>query len=127
MILPDGNLLVAFRWANHPNKAKADAFFAKNPKVVTCPITELTLVRVLMQLGLSANDADKVLKAFVEKSRSRLIPDDISATQIAGLNSGHRQTTDSYLAKLAERHSIKVATLDAPFANRFPEIVRLVD
>lgn len=102
MILADGNLLVAFRWADHPDKPRADAFFGQNPKIATCPITELTLVRVLMQLGLTATDADKILKGFIEKHRSRLIPDDISASHIAGLNSGHRQTTDSYLAKLAE-------------------------
>ena len=122
MILPDANLLVAFTWHNHQDKVAAENFFQKYPKVATCPLTELALVRVWMQKGASGADADEALKDFVSKYRSRLIPDNLSATSISGLNQGHRQTTDSYLAMLAKHHGIKLATLEDAFANRFPEI-----
>ena len=95
MILPDANLLVAFTWENHQHKAAAENFFRKYPKVATCPLTELALVRVWMQKGASGADADEALRDFVSKYRSRLIPDNLSATSISGLNQGHRQTTDS--------------------------------
>jgi len=67
-------------------------------------------------------NADRALKDFVSQYRSRLIPDDLSATVIAGLNQGHRQTTDSYLATLAKHHGIKFATLEEALARRFPEV-----
>ena len=122
MILPDANLLVAFTWANHQHKTAAEKFFKKYPRVATGPLTELALVRVWMQKGASGADADKALADFVSKYRSRLIPDDLSATAITGLNQGHRETTDSYLAMLARHHGIKLATLEEALAKRFPAI-----
>ena len=126
MILPDANLLVAFTWQNHEHKLAAEKFFRKYSKVATCPLTELALVRVWMQKGASGADADAALKDFISSYRSRLIPDDLSATIIAGLNQGHRQTTDSYLAMLAKHHGIKFATLEEALANRFPGIAEWV-
>jgi uncharacterized protein len=120
VILPDANLLVAFTWQNHQHNATAESFFRKYPKVATCPLTELALVRIWMQKGASGADADRALKNFVSKYRSRLIPDDLSATAIAGLNQGHRETTDSYLAMLASYHGIRFATLEESLAKRFP-------
>jgi predicted nucleic acid-binding protein len=73
VILPDANLLVAFTWENHQHNAVAENFFQKYPKVATCPLTELALVRVWMQKGASGADADRALKDFVSKYRSRLI------------------------------------------------------
>ena len=129
MILADGNLLVAFNWATHVNYDRASKFFAANPKVATCPITELNLLRVLMQLGLSGADADKILQTFISDFRSRLIADDISATEISGLNAGHlQQRPDSYFWPCwpknyspDRRHFGRTFT-----ANRFPGLVELV-
>ena len=126
MILPDASLLVAFTWENHEHKAAAERFFQQYPRVATCPLTELALVRVWMQKGASGADADKALSDFVSKYRSRLIPDDLSATAIAGLNQGHRETTDSYLAVLAKYHGIKLATLEEALAKRFPAVAEWV-
>ena len=109
MILPDANLLVAFTWENHQQKVVAENFFRRYPKVATCPLTELALVRIWMQKGASGADADTALKDFISQYRSRLIPADLSATAIAGLNQGHRQTTDSYLVMLAKHHGLKLA------------------
>lgn len=122
MILPDANLLVAFTWENHRHNAVAENFFQKYPKVATCPLAELALVRVWMQKGASGADARRDLKDFVSKYRSRLISDDLSATAAASLNQGHRQTTGSYLATLAKHHRIKFATLEEALAKRFPEV-----
>jgi predicted nucleic acid-binding protein len=126
VILPDANLLVAFTWENHQDKEVAERFFQKYPKVATCPLTELALVRVWMQKGASGADADEALKEFISEYRSRLLPDDLSATAIAGLSQGHRQTTDAYLAILAKHHGIKLATLEEALAKRFPDIAEWV-
>jgi len=125
MILPDANLLIAFTWDGHENYPEAEALFAKYPKVATCPITELAMVRVWMQKGATAIEADKALKDFVSKHRSKLIADTLSATEIAGFNTGHRQTTGTYLAKLAAAHGLKLITLDVELADRLPELVEL--
>jgi predicted nucleic acid-binding protein len=109
VILPDANLLVAFTWENHQHNAAAENFFQKYPKVATCPLTELALVRVWMQKGASGADADKALKNFVSKYRWRLIPDDLSATAIAGLNQGHRQTMSPVTSKPATKGRIKTS------------------
>jgi predicted nucleic acid-binding protein len=100
MILPDGNLLIALKHSAHADHATAIKFFVDNPQVATCPITELNLIRVLMQLGYSPEQADALLQDFVDKHRGRLIAADLSATVIKGLSKGHRITTDAYLAKL---------------------------
>jgi uncharacterized protein len=126
VILPDANLLIAFTWANHPNEAEAREFFVRNPKIATCPLTELAMVRVWMQMGASPTDADKALSDFVAKYRSVLIPADISATQIAGSARHHKDTTDTYLVKLAQQHGIKLATLDAALSKRFPGSVEFI-
>jgi predicted nucleic acid-binding protein len=125
-MMPDGNLLIAFKWLEHESHECARAFFAKYPRVTTCPIIELNLLRVLMQKGHKPAEADRVLADFVGKHRAKLIPADISATEISGFNVGHRTTTDSYLAMLARKHRLTLATLDQPLANRFPDLVRYV-
>jgi predicted nucleic acid-binding protein len=96
MMLPDGNLLIALKHSGHTDHLKAVRFFEENPKVATCPITELNLVRVLMQLNYSGEQADALLQDFVEKHRVRLVAADLSATTIKGLCAAHRTTTDAW-------------------------------
>ena len=126
--LPDVNVLIALHDATHQGHERAHQWFTNEGRLgwATCPLTELALVRVWMQKGASGADADKALRDFVSKYRSRLIPDDLSATAIAGLNQGHRETTDSYLAMLARHHGIKFATFEEALAKRFPEVAEWV-
>jgi predicted nucleic acid-binding protein len=105
VILPDANLLVAFTWENHQDSAAAARFFQKYPKVATCPLTELALVRVWMQKGASGADADEALTEFISKYRSRLIPDDLSATAIAGLGSNLRHSKKRWPSDFQESQS----------------------
>src|SRR5687768_6668018 len=119
-LLADGNLLIAYTIVSHENHDRAVRFFAKHPKVSTCAITEMNLQRVLMQCGHTGNEADEILASFISKHRSNLVSCDMSASETAGLNQGHKQTTDTYLAILAKKHGLGVATLDAGFVARFP-------
>lgn len=120
MKLPDVNLLVAAVWQPHEHHLAARAWLADNRRFATCPITELGLVRVLLQLGARPADAFARLAEIARLHRARLLPADLSAEVIAGGIAGHRQTTDAYLAHLAEHRRVTLATLDAGLARRFP-------
>ena len=48
-MLADGNLIIAQVWTPHESNGVAVTFFAEHKKVDTCAITELNLVRFLMQ------------------------------------------------------------------------------
>ena len=126
MILPDGNVLIAFKHLDHADHPKAKTFFSKHPKIVTCPITELNLVRGLMQLNYTGKEADELLADFISKHRARLVAANISAKKIKGHCQGHRETTDAYLAELAKAHALAVVTLDKSFAKKFPGTVELI-
>ncbi len=126
MKLPDVNVLVASHLVAHVHHARAASWVRGNPRFATCPITELGLLRVLMQLGAAPADAHVALRDLVVRHRARLVAADLSATRIAGLAEGHRQTTDAYLAELARRHGLVLATLDGALAARFPAVAERV-
>lgn len=107
--LPDVNLLVAMSKPEHPHYDKATAWRTAN-EFATCPITELGLVRVLMQLGAAPDEALAQLASL--KKRAAFIPADESAEVIAGKLKSHRQTTDAYLLALAAAHKITLCTFD---------------
>lgn len=127
MKLADGNLLIAKIWKEHDDHDRAERFFADNKRVATCAITELNVVRVLMQRRHTGNEANRLLENFISQHRSRFIGCDLSAAGISAECDGHRQTTDTYLARLAEEHDLTLATMDEPLKGRFPDLVELVD
>jgi hypothetical protein len=61
------------------------------------------------------------LSEFVSRYRCRFIPDDFSPRTLAARSS--RQFTDLYLAELAEKHRMKLATLDTRISHRAVELV----
>ena len=126
MILPDGNLLIARVWSAHVFHDVAQRFFQTSGRIATCPITELNLVRVLMQLGTSKSDAFRLLEDTVRLHRGTLVPADLGVLEIKDDVAGHRNTTDAYLAHLAKKHGLTVATMDKAFAHRFPKLVNMV-
>jgi predicted nucleic acid-binding protein len=126
MTLPDGNLLIERVWASHEFHRVAHRFFDREKRVATCAVTELNLVRVLMQLGASKTDAFSLLDETVRLHRNQLIPADVNVSEIRGDVEGHRNTTDAYLAHLANKHGLIVATLDRAFARHFPKRVEFV-
>lgn len=109
MKLADVNLLVAIAHTMHPHNAAALAW-QKQHRITTCPITELGLVRVLMQLGLPADDAMTQLKTM--KKHADFVPCDVPGSAIAGKVTGHKQTTDAYLLELARKHKGTLCTFD---------------
>jgi toxin-antitoxin system PIN domain toxin len=124
-VLLDGNLLVALVTPSHVHHASAERWFAAEPRgFATCPITQGTLVRMLMHLGdLDAPSARAVLAEVIRHPRHDFWPDSLAYTEIAWRGViGHRQVTDAYLAALARHHGGRLATFDRGLAALHPDV-----
>jgi toxin-antitoxin system PIN domain toxin len=110
--LLDVNMLLAAIWENHPNHDRAFRWL-EGKEISVCPLTELGFIRI------SANP--KAIHAPMEKTRNLLrhflaerdatrISDDLPALESHARKA--EEVTDCYLATLAEKHGMKLATLD---------------
>ena len=124
----DANVLVALIVSDHVHHDAAENWFAGvDDSFATCPITQGSLVRLLMRGGQSAEDAHAVLTALTGNSRHQFWPDSVSFTDFAlrGVI-GHRQVTDAYLAQLARANSGTLATFDRGLVALHPDVAELV-
>jgi uncharacterized protein len=131
IVLLDANILIALSQPDHEHHAKANRWFSKAPfkKFATCPLTQLALVRISMQLEskLSFAEASRLLCAFTEHPLHQFWPDDMGVAEVAGPRIvGHRQLTDSYLAALCRKHFAKLATLDHGLAAIQTDVAILI-
>ena len=117
--LLDGNVLVALVSSTHVHHQSAQAWFAGGGEpFATCPITQGTLLRLLMRLGeVSADTALAVLAGVTAHARHRFWPDNLGYADVSWRGVlGHRQVTDAYLAGLARHHQGRLVTFDAGLA-----------
>ena len=117
--LLDGNVLVALVSNSHIHHGAAETWFvSRNAPFATCPVTQGTLVRLLMQLGgLPTEAAVQVLSRLVAHPLHRFWPDTLGYAQISWRGVvGHRQVTDAYLAALARHFKGKLVTFDRGLA-----------
>ena len=117
--LLDGNVLVALLSSSHVHHIAAQGWFASHTHpFATCPITQGTLLRLLMRLSkVPAESAVAVLVNLVAHPRHRFWADDLGYADIAWQGVlGHRQVSDAYLAALARRHGGKLVTFDGGLA-----------
>jgi uncharacterized protein len=124
--LLDGNVLVALTTDTHVHHAAAQRWFAAHDEpFATCPITQGTLIRLLMNLGnFRAEQATQLLGGLTAHPRHRFWPDSIGYGDVtwAGVM-GHRQVTDAYLAALARHHRGRLVTFDGGFAALHADVV----
>jgi len=110
--LLDVNALVALIWASHVDHDRAMRW--REGKTLTlCPLTELGFLRVSTSPAFNARmtDARQALRAFIEEESPGFIAADVRA--LTGVEPPHsRSTTDYYLANLAAKHGLKLATFD---------------
>jgi uncharacterized protein len=113
--LLDGNVLVALMGEEHVHHQAAVRWFSSSScAFATCPITQGTLLRLLIKLAdLSPASAVQVLAKLTQHPRHRFWPDtlDYSAVSWRGVL-GHRQVTDAYLAALARAYDGKLVSFD---------------
>jgi toxin-antitoxin system PIN domain toxin len=126
--LLDGNVLVALAVGDHVHHGVArDWFDDSAERFATTPITQGTLVRLLVRNGLAAAAALEVLGGFVGHPRHEFWPDDrpYDDAALRGVV-GHRQVRAGYLAALARANGGLLATLDRGLAVVHADVVRLL-
>jgi len=110
--LLDVSALMALLWQTHAHNERVNSWQAGR-QLALCPITEIGFLRIATQpnFGLSVADARKALKAWKALRQPRFFPCDLEALDTDAPPTG-KHTTDFYLATLAHRHGMELATLD---------------
>lgn len=126
--LLDANLLIALLVQDHVHHEVAEQWATQRTgPFATCPVTQGSLVRLLVREGASAEEAARFLGEVLADDRHRFWPDDLGydAVDLRAVV-GHRQVTDAYLAALARAHGGRLATLDRGLAAVHPDVADLV-
>jgi len=111
--LLDVSVLLALLWETHEFNERVTRW-QDGQSLAVCPLAELGFLRISTQpaFGLSPAEARHLLGEWKRVRQPVFIPCDL--TPLAGTeppSSG--QTTDFYLASLAQKHGLLWATLDA--------------
>lgn len=126
--LLDANVLIALLVDDHVHHEATETWFAAlSGNFATCPITQGSLMRLLIREGQTAAVAQAVLSGTTASPRHEFWADGIPYTDVpaSGLI-GHRQMTDAYLAQLARSHQSRLATFDQAMAKLHHDVVDLV-
>ena len=110
--LQDVNALLAGVWGRHPRHAEAFAWL-KGKAIVLCPLAELGFLRISSNkkaINVEMEKAREALEKFCAERKTERILDDLPALDSKPKTS--EQVTDFYLADLAARHGMKLATFD---------------
>lgn len=123
--LLDGKVLVALVDEAQVHHVQARSWFSKlSGDFATCPLTQGTLLRLMMRLGgLGAEQALAVLATLTLHARHRFWPDALPCEQVQWHGvMGHRQVTVAYLAGLARHHGGKPASFDRGRVTLHPDV-----
>lgn len=126
--LLDANVLIALLVDDHVHHAAAENWFTGlGGNFATCPVTQGSLLRLLIREGQPAATARAVLRGTTASPRHEFWPDDIPYTDVPGTGLiGHRQVTDAYLAQLARARGARLATFDRALASLHSDVADLV-
>ncbi len=127
--LLDGNVLIALTLSEHTLHAPALRWLAsRDEPFATTPITQGTLLRTMIRLGASSDEAIELLEQLTASRLHVFWFDDLAySRQVLEQVSGHAAVTDAYLAALARKHGGRVATLDRRFAVLYPDAVDAIE
>lgn len=126
--LLDANVLVALVVSDHVHHDAAENWLAGSHQgFATCPITQGSLVRLLIRKGQSARSAQDVIGALCADSRHEFWSDNVTFSDVIldGVV-GHRQVTDAYLAQLARARHGRLATFDQGLAALHNDVADLI-
>ena len=111
--LLDVSVLLAAIWKDHPEHQRAAASLEDKPLAV-CPLATLGFLRISSDPGYPfaapMKECRKLLRLFQQERDVDFVPDDLPVLDARAETS--KQTTDIYLASLADRHGMKLLTLD---------------
>jgi len=127
-VLLDANVLIALTVSDHIHHNAAETWFTGlDDSLATCPITQGSLLRLLIRQGQSAEDSRAVIAALSGSPRHEFWPDSVSFADVAVKGViGHRQMTDAYLAQLARINMGRLATFDRGLVALHPDVAELV-
>jgi uncharacterized protein len=121
----DVNALIALGFGHHEFHTRvANWVKAESPSLLTCSITELGFVRILVQLPgneISVVQAQTILSSLrKDPSLSHtFIQDDHDISYLPAWVRTPKQTTDGHLVQLARDHGAVLATLDERIPGAF--------
>lgn len=126
--LLDANVLIALVVADHVHHDAAEEWFSGSAdEFATCPVTQGSLVRLLIREGHTSDSARAIVAALSEDERHEFWPDSIPYTDVVMRGViGHRQVTDAYLAQLARVRGGRLITFDQGLAQLHPDVAELV-
>ena len=127
-VLLDANVLIALLVDDHVHHQAAENWFVGMAgSFATCPITQGSLMRLLIREGQPAAAARAILNGTAADPRHEFWADDISYADVPsqGIIS-HRQLTDAYLAQLARARGTRLATFDQGLAQLHHDVAELV-
>ena len=127
--LLDVNALVALGFLQHEFHERVATWVRTSivkgtVELVTCSITELGFVRILVQApqyGFAVSQARDLLLRLKAASALKFIPDDHDISHLPAWVKTAKQTTDGHLAQLAKAKGAILATLD----NRIPRAFQI--
>ena len=127
-VLLDANVLIALLVDDHVHHQAAENWFvAMAGNFATCPITQGSLMRLLIREGQPAAAARAILNGTAADPRHEFWADDIPYTDVPTQGIiGHRQVTDAYLAQLARARGSRLATFDQALAKLHHDVTELV-
>jgi hypothetical protein len=127
-VLLDANVLIALLVEDHVHHGAAENWFVgMTGNFATCPITQGSLMRLLIREGQPISAAQEILAGATGDPRHEFWSDDIPYTDVPTQGIiGHRQVTDAYLAQLARARGSRLATFDQAMAKLHHGVAELV-
>jgi predicted nucleic acid-binding protein len=116
--LLDVSALMALLWQTHVHNERVTTW-QEGQLLAVCPISQLGFLRISTQpsFGLSVAGARKALKDWQAARQPRFIACDLEALDSDPPSTG-THTTDFYLASLAAKHGMELATLDEALRHK---------
>lgn len=135
--LADANVLAALVIPQHECHVRARKFFARRAFAIT-PLTQLSTLQILSRPRRVAGqilpplhspaEALRLVRLISNRPGVQFLKADLNCVSAVKFErvSGHRQWNDFYLAGLAEKNGLKLATFDEAIVAIFPKISRLI-
>jgi predicted nucleic acid-binding protein len=122
--LLDVNALLAAIIQHHVSHDVVDSW-VRDKQLAVCPFSELGFLRIATHpnaYNVKMTIAREALQSFMVNNRTAFIPADLPALRASAKKSA--DVTDSYLAELASRHKMKLATLGAGIDHPAAELIQ---
>lgn len=122
--LLDVNALLAAIIQNHASHTLLDSW-VQGKELAVCPLSELGFLRIATHpnaYNLKMTVARNALESFITNNHTGFVPADLPALRASATKSA--DVTDTYLAELASRHNLKLATLDAGIKHSAAELIK---